>query len=264
MNIVWPEGEAISDDDLELLTTIGVHLSEIATNAQLHASLVEKEAIRQALLQALVEAQEGERANLARELHDGAGQSLTSLLIRLKILQKKTEPAEIEKETGQLCDMVSETIDQIRGLAYQLRPSTLEQFGLSVALRTLCEEMLPPVGIQCNYQTNAGELQLPFEVETTLYRIAQECLNNIVRHAAAERTTVELRALPYAIAMRIEDDGRGFDPKQVRHEGRQNRFGLLNMQERAEMLHGFFSIESAAGAGTAVNVRIPIQLEPKP
>jgi nitrate/nitrite-specific signal transduction histidine kinase len=106
MNIVWPEGEGIPT----MIWSSSPQSACICPRSQptpnCTPALVEKEAIRQALLQALVEAQEGERANLARELHDGAGQSLTSLLIRLKILQKKTEPAEIEKETGQLCDMV--------------------------------------------------------------------------------------------------------------------------------------------------------------
>jgi len=261
INLVCPKTRDLSADGLEILTTIGVHLSEIVANAQLHASLLEKEAVRQALLEALVHAQEDERARLARELHDGTGQTLTSLLVRLKVHEKSLKDENLRNNVSELCEATSDIIEQVRGVSYRLRPSALEEFGLETALRALVQDMAEPVGLISFYTLELGDRRLPFEIESTLYRIAQECLTNIVRYAKASQIKVELIPLPYAICLRIEDDGVGFDPDSLGTNGNQPRLGLIGMQERTEMLGGSLVVQSAVGAGTSVQVRIPFEME---
>ena len=261
INLVCPKDRNLSEDDLEILTTIGVHLSEIASNAQLHASLVEKEAVRQALLEALVRAQEDERARLARELHDGAGQTLTSLLVRLKVLEKQQKDERLRENVSDLCEATSGIIEQVRGVSYRLRPSALEEFGLDLALRSLVQDMTEPSEIEVDYNLSLREKRLPFEIESTLYRIAQECMTNVLRHAQATQVAVELFSLPYAICLRVEDNGIGFDPNEMGNGRKRPRLGLIGLQERAEMLGGSLVVKSAPGAGTSVQVRIPLEME---
>jgi signal transduction histidine kinase len=259
INAICAEDQKPSDNDLDTLTTIGAQVSEFVANAWLHASLKEKEAARQALLSALVSAQEDERARLARELHDGAGQSLTSLLVRLKTLEKSAPSNELRDNVTNLCQAASETIEQIRGISHRLRPATLEEFGLEVALRTLVEEMLDKAEISAECRLKLDGRRLPFEIETNLYRIAQEGLTNVVRHANASRVLIELLALPYAVCLRIEDNGRGFTTDDIVEEQEPRRLGLVSIQERAEMLGGSLSVQSGPDAGTSVQVRIPFQ-----
>lgn len=260
MNFVCPEEHSPGVEALDLLTTIGAHLSEIAANAQLHASLVEKEVVRQALLKALVRAQEDERARLALELHDGAGQSLTSLLVRLKVLEKQAASEKLKSNVSDLCGAVSETIEQVREVSYRLRPSALAEFGLEVALKTLVQDMAEAAKLTTECKLELEGRRLPFETESTLYRIAQESITNIVRHAHASHIFVELISLPYAVCLRIDDDGVGFDPEAIVNSGDTRRLGLIGMQERAEMLDGSLEVHSGSGAGTSVRVRIPLQM----
>jgi len=199
-----------TEDDLELLTLLGVQISEIVANAWLLLKLSEKEVARQALLKALVKAQEDERSLLARELHDGAGQNLTSLLVRLKTLEKQI-PENNQGMINDLCDSVSETIEYIRRLSYQLRPIVLEEFGLEIALQTLIEDMAENSGLETEYRCNLKDQQLSYEAETTLYRIAQESITNVVRHAQAKHLKVELLLMPTAVSLEIDDDGHPHD-----------------------------------------------------
>jgi len=261
INLLYSDHADPSADNMDLLTTIGAQVSEFVANAWLHASLVEKEAARQALLNALVRAQEDERARLARELHDGAGQTLTSLLVRLKALEKQAATEHLRENVIGLCQSISQTIEQMRGIAYRLRPAALEEFGLDVALRSLVEEFASEASFVSECRLDLGGRRLPSDVETTLYRIAQESLTNVVRHAWANRVLVELVALPYAVGLRIEDDGQGFDSNDIASRGEKRRLGLIGMQERAEMLGGSLVVQSAPSAGTSIQVRLPIQWE---
>lgn len=261
INLLYSGHADPSADTIDLLTTIGAQVSEFVANAWLHASLLEKEAARQALLNALVRAQEDERTRLARELHDGAGQTLTSLLVRLKALEKQATTDHLRDSVAGLCSSVSQTIEQMREISFRLRPVALEEFGLEVALRSLVEEIIGEAGLISECQLDLGGRRLPSDVETALYRIAQEGLTNVVRHAWANHVLIELVALPYAIGLRIEDDGRGFDSNDIASRGDRRRLGLIGMQERAEMLGGSLVVQSAPGAGTSIQVRLPVQWE---
>jgi signal transduction histidine kinase len=250
-----------TENDMDTLTTIGTQISEVVVNAWLHASLKEKEAARQTLLTALVSAQEDERARLARELHDDAGQSLTSLLIRLKTLEKQAPSQEFQQGVADLCKTTSETIEQIREISHRLRPAALEEFGLEVALRTLAEEMFVDMGISAECQLHLGGQRLPFEIETNLYRITQESLTNVIRHSNAKNVRLELVVRSNVIRLCIEDDGEGFSTENVVGRPNRRQLGLMSLQERGEMMGGALVVKSAPGHGTTVEVQVPFEFE---
>jgi signal transduction histidine kinase len=254
MNLRWLPTSVPGQEDIELLSTIGAQISEAVANAHLHATVREKEAARRVLLAALMKAQEDERLRLARELHDGAGQALTSLLVRLKAMEAPGD----DRDIAGMCQDVSATIERVRSIAYRLRPAALEELGLEVALRTLAEDMTREAGLELRFDSSLGEARFPEEVETTLYRIAQEGLTNIVRHAACRSVHVELIRLPYAACLQIEDDGCGFDPNELARAGGARSLGLIGIRERAENLGGSVAVLSAPDSGTCLQVRIPI------
>jgi signal transduction histidine kinase len=258
MNLLTKPGQQVSADDMELLRAIGAQVSESVANAWLRIKLEEKETSRQMLLEFLVSAQEEERSRLARELHDGAGQMLTSLLVRIKTLEKKAEAPSLRTGLASLLDVVAETIEQIRDLSYRLRPATLEEFGLAVALDTLAHDLVREAGIAVECTADLGEAVLTPEAEVTLFRIAQEGLTNVVRHAHAECVLIELGVDGPFVLLRIEDDGCGFSPYHNPAQRGQHHMGLISMQERAEIIGGKLEILSAPGQGTAVRVLIPL------
>ena len=258
MNLLRKAGQPISADDFELLRAIGAQISEIVANAWLRLKLDEKEMARQLLLEYLVKAQEEERRRLARELHDGAGQMLTSLLVRIKTLEKKAEAPDMRSGLTSVLDVAAETLEQVRELSYRLRPATLEEFGLPVALETLAHDMGDEAGLSVDYLTDFDGVALTPEAEVTLYRIAQEAITNVVRHAQAELLIVELLHSNNGVQLRIEDDGCGFSPYQAPAQPGQQHMGLISMQERAEIIGGSFELMSAPMRGTSILVRIPV------
>ena len=258
INLLCEAGTVIPDADMELLSSIGSQISEIVANAWLHLKLVEKEAARQILLRSLVEAQEDERKRLARELHDGAGQTLTSLLVRLKTIEKKVEAPQVQNDLQVMQDIVSETIEQIRTLAHELRPAALEEFGLPLALEALAKEISEHDGLDTTCACNITPKEIPDEIEAVLYRIAQEGVTNILRHAHATRMSLLVERNAQGIAMIIEDDGAGFDPSTLGTDKGKRHLGLISMRERAEILGGTLDIYTAPGNGTRVQVHIPL------
>ena len=177
-------------------------------------------------LRRVVSAQELERQRLARELHDETGQALTSILLGLKGVEDATDPDDFAKAAGELRELVVATLQDVRRLAVELRPKALDDFGLVPAIERLVETFREQTGIEVDLEPRLGETRLPAEVETTLYRITQEALTNVVKHAQARHVSIVLTRRNGAVAAVIEDDGRGFD------EAGSNGLGLLGMQER--------------------------------
>lgn len=260
LNLLCPPDQPVEPNDLTMLSTIGTHVSEIVANAWLRLKLAEKEQTRQMLLESLVEAQEEERGRLARELHDGAGQMLTSLLVRIKTLEKESDTPALQSRLQSLLDMVSETIEQVRELSYRLRPAALEEFGLPVALGILVGEMTEGSSVNAHFNTNVTREALPPGIEVTMYRIAQEALTNVVRHSQAQTVEVRLTEENNAIVMRIQDNGRGFDPhqNQVTAVSERRHLGLISMRERAAIAGGSLTLETEPGSGTTLLVRLPL------
>lgn len=257
VNLLCHLGQTLNEEDLDLLGAIGAQISEIVANAWLRLKLEEKEIARQALLESLVEAQEEERRHLARELHDGAGQMLTNLLVRIKLLEKKATTTDIQQGLDTLLDTVSETIEQMRELSHRLRPPALEEFGLAVALRTLVKEMTHQTSLNAHCHLALNSSIVPPGVDVILYRIAQEGLTNVLRHAQATEVSVELIADDNAILMTIEDNGRGFSPYHLTAEPGTRHLGLIGMRERAAIAGGYLDVYSAPEQGTTLQVRVP-------
>ena len=205
-------------------------------------------------LRRVVSAQELERQRLARELHDETGQALTSILLGLKGVEDAREPAELARATGELRELVVTTLQDVRRLAVELRPKALDDFGLVPAIERLVETFREQTGIEVDLEPRLGEERLPAEVETTLYRITQEALTNVVKHAQARHVSIVLTRRSASVAAVIEDDGRGFGKAETSSNG----LGILGMQERVALVGGRVEVESAPGSGTTLSIEVPV------
>jgi PAS domain S-box-containing protein len=211
----------------------------------------------QSLSRRLVEVQEAERHYVARELHDEAGQALTSLLFRLGQIEQQTTDPQLLDQVAELKQMTNGVLESLHRLAMDLRPASLDHLGLMPALLQYVKAMGDRYGVIAQFKALGFEGErLPTDVETALYRIVQEALTNIVRHAHAKRADVLLERRGDRVIVVIEDDGIGFDADVARF-AQQGHLGLVGMQERAEMLRGSLVIESIPGAGTTVVVEVP-------
>jgi signal transduction histidine kinase len=202
----------------------------------------------------IVAGQELERRRLARELHDETGQALTSILLGLRAVDEAGSDEDIRKAVSDLRELVVATLQDVRRLAVQLRPKALDDFGLVPALERLVQTFSETSGIDVDLEAQLGEERLPTEVETTLYRIVQEALTNVVKHAEAARVSILLVRRDGSATAVIEDDGRGFDPAKPGPDS----LGLEGMRERAELHDGRLTIETSPGSGTTLVVEVPL------
>ena len=239
-------GPSFNDDDLRLAET----LAQRAAVAVDLSERVSRDAVRR-----VVEAQELERARLARELHDETGQALTSILLGLKPLEQTALTDETLAAVASVRELVVSTLQDVRRLAVELRPSALDDFGLVSAVERLAETFREQTGMKVDLETRLGDERLPGEVETALYRIVQEALTNIVKHSEASRVSILLTRKDGSALAVVEDDGLGFDPGAARDEG----LGLVGMRERVGLVGGRLRIESAAGAGATLVAEVPLR-----
>jgi signal transduction histidine kinase len=234
-----------SDDDLRLAESL-------ADRAAVAVDLSER--VGRDALARVVAAQELERKRLARELHDETGQALTSILLGLKPLERTTATEEDRAVVASLRELVVSTLQDVRRLAVELRPSTLDDFGLSTAVERLAETFRDNTGMRVDVDAQLGDVRLPAEVETALYRIVQEALANIVKHAEATRVSILLTRKESSVAAVVEDDGKGFD----KSETGDDVLGLVGMRERVGLVGGRLVIESAKGSGTTIAAEVPV------
>jgi signal transduction histidine kinase len=205
-------------------------------------------------LRRVVGGQEVERRRLARELHDETGQALTSILLGLRAVEEAGSGEGVRKSVGEVRELVVATLQDVRRLAVELRPKALDDFGLVPALERLVQTFSEATGISVDLEAGLGEDRLPAELETTLYRIIQEALTNVVKHAEAQSVSVLLVRREGSVTTVIEDDGRGFDPTSTREDG----LGLLGMRERVALHDGRLQLEASPGAGTTLVVEMPL------
>ena len=235
-----------TDTDLRLAETF-------ATRAAVAVDLSER--IAQDSLRRVVEAQELERRRLARELHDETGQALTSILLGLKSLEERSKDPASRAATQELRGLVVSTLQDVRRLAVELRPSALDDFGLVAALERLAESFAEQTAISVDFQTALADERLPADVETALYRIVQESLTNVVKHARARRVSILLARKEGAVKAVVEDDGQGFDAAEQTGDG----YGLVGMRERLALLGGRLEVESTRDAGTTIAAEVPVR-----
>ena len=237
---------SFTDDDLRLAETLAVRAA-VAVDL---SERVTRDAVRR-----VVEAQELERRRLARELHDETGQALTSILLGLKPLERSAESEETLAAVDAVRELVVSTLQDVRRLAVELRPTALDDFGLAPAVQRLADTFREQSGLQVDLESQLGEERLPSEVETALYRVVQEALTNIVKHADAGRVSILLSRKDGSVVAVVEDDGSGFDPGA----SREDALGLAGMRERAALVGGRLQIESAVGAGTTLVAEVPLR-----
>lgn len=211
------------------------------------------------LLRQIIDAQESERRRISRELHDSLGQQLTVLRIGLEALPKLGEK-EASEHLINLQQLLKQLDTEVDFLAWELRPASLDELGLAPALSTFVEEWSKQFGIAAEFHlSEVKEERVPYEVETSLYRIAQEALNNVAKHAKAKHVSVILERRESHVALIIEDDGVGFDPQQVSGSDTSERgLGLINMRERVMLINGTLEIESTPNKGTTIFARVPL------
>jgi signal transduction histidine kinase len=234
-----------ADNDLRLAETF-------ATRAAVAVELSER--FERDAFRRVVDAQELERRRLSRELHDQTGQALTSILLGLRALEETLDSEDSRKATANLRELVVGTLQDVRRLALELRPSALDDFGLVAALEHLTATFGEQTGMKVDFGAALGDERLPSEVETALYRIVQESLTNIVKHAHAQRVSIALTKMEGSVKAVVEDDGRGFDPAST-----DGGFGLVGMGERLALLGGRLRIESSPGSGTTIAADVPLK-----
>jgi two-component system NarL family sensor kinase len=243
LNVAGPEWRELDGDTLSLLRTIGDMLGVAVERARLDARRLES-------------AQTEERNRLAREIHDTLAQDLSAVIFQLEaaeaLLAQAAEPERIQRSVTAALGLARKGLDEARRSVLDLRAAPLEGRTLPVALAALAAEVdnVPAV----LFEMGPTQPPLPPAVEVGLYRIAQEALQNALRHADAARVVLRLEAAPGRVHLTVQDDGRGF----VLGEDTASRFGLLGMRERARLLGGSFQIESSPGAGTRITVDVPL------
>ncbi|HEY3938006.1 MAG TPA: sensor histidine kinase [Bryobacteraceae bacterium] len=200
----------------------------------------------------LVRVQEEERRALSRELHDEAGQSFSAILMEAENLLDMPQRGDLQRHLESIRNLAQRGLSEARDMALLLRPSMLDDFGLLPALNWQARETGKRTGLRV--QVNAAELpeDLPEEHKTCIYRVVQEALNNVARHAQASAVQVSLQGRPFEISLNVQDDGTGFDAQRVRG------LGLLGMEERVHHLGGTFAIDSQPGRGTLLKINLPI------
>jgi signal transduction histidine kinase len=239
--------------DNALLEVVGNIMGVSLYNAQLLRDLRYKESELRRALHRAVEVQEDERKRLARELHDEIGQALTSILIQLKTIQDGEDMRVMTSRIDNLRQLASQTIEELRRLAVDLRPTALDNLGIVAALRWYVRQCAERSGIEIQLAEPDYVDRLPSHIELILYRVAQEGLNNAIRHGKATRIALGLEITSTTVRLVISDNGKGFQ-KNERYSG----LGLVGIRERVELLDGHFFLNSSPGSGTQLLIDIPV------
>ena len=245
MNVASPQWRELSPEDLQLLSTIGDLLAIAVERARLFD--------RSARLGAVEE-----RNRLAREIHDTLAQGLTATGLQLEsaeaLLDDETGAERAREPIHRALSLTRSNLDEARRSVLDLRAAPLEGRSLPEALKTLVDRWEAETGVGTRFKAINGSHPLPPRVEVALYRVCQEALTNVARHAHASRVTVRLVATPDEVRLVVQDDGRGFDPSLVQDD----RHGIVGMKERAAMIGGSFEVESSPDGGTRVEVTVPL------
>jgi signal transduction histidine kinase len=234
---------------------VEAHTNELIT---LYEQLEGKQAICNQLLGAVLAAQEEERTRLARELHDSIGQSLTAIIMTAGAIENSLPPGffNAKAKLTSLRGIAAQALQDLRNLIYDLRPEALGSLGLIPALRSQVEKYLESAGIKVELKAVGIRDGLPAEMEIAIFRVIQEAITNIARHAQATEVDILVSKKAGRLIVRIEDDGVGFDPNQVMN-GNLPAWGLRGMQERVTLLGGEFYLGSKPGSGTLVLAEVP-------
>lgn len=238
------------------------HLAALQ-EARIQAS-EERESLRGELFRRVVAAQESERQRIARDLHDETGQSLTAIgmgLRGLSTLIRGGQGEQVISVLRHLESLVNSALTELQRVISDLRPSHLDDLGLPATLRWYCNMAQERSGVSIRVTARGAERELPPPTKIALFRIAQEAVNNALKHAAPKNINVTIDFELSQVRLAVQDDGSGFDTNLQKRPGRRASLGLIGMQERASLLHGKFALNSLPGRGTLIEVSIPYALE---
>lgn len=253
-------GSPFTHSDLELLSILSSQAAIALENAMLVAGVKARQARVEQLLKQTLLAQEHERRRISLEIHDGAAQWLVAASYRIQALARGRLPRQRE-ELSEIKSIIDQSINELRRVIFDLQPPALDYLGLLGALRQHLQNFERDTGIACSFQIEGAPSTLPRVYEITLYRVTQEALTNVRKHAQATRVDVILRFQPDDLCLEIRDNGKGFDVSKVVEGARSvERLGLSGMKDRAETLGGTMNIDSAPGAGTAVALTLPLNV----
>jgi signal transduction histidine kinase len=261
MLVVGNRPGGFGQDESRLLVTVAHQAAIAIENAQLFTTLREERERLRALSNRLTQAQEAERTRIARELHDEAGQALTTVRLQLDFVASVLPddlPAPIRRQVEEAQTLIGRTLEEIRRISIDLRPSLLDDLGLASALRWHCERLGRHAQMDVVFEGPSRTRRLPSDVETAVYRAAQEALTNVARHAQANSVQVRLDYQNGQLRLTIADDGVGFAENRVSGTG----IGLMGMQERLSAVGGTLRVESVPDGGSTLFIRVPIQGTP--
>lgn len=255
-----PTVQGWQDQDKQLLIAMGYELGVGIAKARLFEAMERQSNQLRVLGQQVVEAEEAERRRLARELHDQVGQSLTAIGINLDILSKllpEDIPQQIISRLDDMRTLVTRTNKRVREVMVNLRPEMLDDYGILAALRWSAERFTNRTGIPVQVDGEEAESRLSIQVENVLYRVAQEALTNVAKHAQATHVTLSLTFDVGHVQMILTDNGIGFSPVEPLPANDSPRWGTAIMAERVEGVNGRFDLRSAPGQGTQIIVEVP-------
>lgn len=254
LNVHTVDRREFTPRDVELLLVIGRLIAGALHQARLHRQLVARERAHENFVEQVIQAQEIERRRLAGDIHDGISQRLVTLSYRLDAAARAVEPQTVAEQLAAARELVALTLQEARAAISGLRPPVLDDLGLSGGLASLARS-IPRIPID----VDLAETRVPDHIELALYRIAQECLQNVVKHAEAERARLTFAVEDGVARLEIVDDGKGFDTfEHPLGSDEMGGYGLLSMAERAEIVGGRLHIRSRPGAGTTVTATIPL------
>ncbi|MDH6197807.1 two-component system NarL family sensor kinase [Mycobacterium frederiksbergense] len=254
LNVHTVDRREFTSRDVELLLVIGRLIAGALHQARLHRQLVARERAHENFVEQVIQAQEIERRRLAGDIHDGISQRLVTLSYRLDAAARAVDPNVVAEQLGEARELVALTLQEARAAISGLRPPVLDDLGLSGGLASLART-IPLVDLE----VDLAETRVPDHIELALYRIAQECLQNVVKHAEANRARLTFAVDNGVARLEIVDDGKGFDTfEHPLGSDEMGGYGLLSMAERAEIVGGRLHIRSRPGAGTAVTATIPL------
>jgi two-component system NarL family sensor kinase len=233
-----------------------------AENARLLDRLAQGEKRFRLIAQGILRIQEAERGRISRELHDGVGQSLTALKMQLEMLERSAPPdqAALRSRLAELTRIADRALQDVRQLSRLLRPQMLDELGLVPTLRWLARTVQEGTGLGVQLSVEGMEERVDPDLETIVYRLVQEALTNVAKHAQASSAHVRLRRGRGRLLLSVRDEGRGFDPGQALGADDTGGGGLRGMRDRVDLFGGKFELRSAAGEGTSVEVELPLEV----
>ncbi len=243
------------------ISQVGAVLTYLSGDLQDLSLKINEMQLTQQMVLSIIRAQEEERKRVAREIHDGPAQSMANIVLRaeycLKLLDKK--PEKISDELLDLQKAVMIGLQDVRKIIFDLRPMVLDDLGLAPALKRYFTTYQKQYGLEIEFLFFGQQQRLDIAIEVALFRIIQEAINNIKKHAQVDHALVKMELLSDKVSVSIRDQGKGFNPDTIKKDKKREGYGLVGISERVQLLNGEIKINSAPGKGTSINIAIPLQ-----